>query len=82
VFRLKRRRVGWVERGETHPPMTGYHDFSSVRPRHTKAHEVVAGTQPTGLCPPLCSAGLRIENGCGGTGRSGRKDLVSDRDSA
>jgi hypothetical protein len=61
VFRLKRRRVGWVERGETHPPMTGYHDFSSVRPRHTKAHEVVAGTQPTGLCPPLCSAGLRIE---------------------
>jgi len=35
--------------------MTGYHDFLR-RPA-----TAVAGTQPTGLCPPLCSAGLRIE---------------------
>jgi hypothetical protein len=56
VFRLKRRRVGWVERGETHPPMTGYHDFSSIRPRHTKAHESSGGDAAHG---PLPAALLR-----------------------
>ena len=36
----------WVERIETHPPMTRYHDFSSVRPRHTKTHAGAAAHGP------------------------------------